>query len=307
MTIKDRSNATYLLALSYFCLSGAIVYFGVELTRMTRQLPELIRSVDAAQQKIPPVIEEIRQTRNEVPTILDEVGKVREQIPFILEEVRQVRALIPSILDEVARVREQIPPTLSEVKHVRQMVPPILKEVKGLQQQVPAVLEEARSTRTLASRAINEVVTTREALPPLLDQAERIVDNMYEIGQNTGEGAVTGIFRGILKTPFNIVGNIGRSIFSLGSKDVQGLTPMDETLIVQRINELALKNQLGKTLGWANPRSGNEGAVTLNKRTSINEQECLVLDFVIRLEQSESASEDVTLCLNADSEWEVVE
>lgn len=305
--MRHRNTATYFLALSCFCLAGAIVYFTVEFSRVTRQLPEMIRSVEATQQKIEPVLEEIGKVRNAIPNIITEVEKVREQVPAVLEEVRQVRELVPSILKEASHFRETIPLVLSEVEQTRQLVPPVLNEVKLVRQQVPTVLEEVRSTQALATRAIDEVVNTREALPPLLDQTERIVSNMYEIGQNTGEGAVTGLFTGILKTPFRIVGGIGKSIFSRSSKSLPNLTPMDETLIVQRINELAIRNRIGSTLSWVNSRSGNRGDVTLNRRTSINGQECLVLGFVLRLKQGERENEAVTLCMNSDSAWEVVE
>jgi surface antigen len=164
-----------------------------------------------------------------------------------------------------------------------------------------------RNTRPVVTKAIDEVANTREAIPPMLAQAEKIVNDMHDIGQNTSEGAVTGVFTGILKTPFKIVGGIGKTIFGTSTKEIQELTQMDEQLMIEAIDGLVATNKIGKTRNWANPESGNEGAITLKEKEMIDAQECLVLHFVIRIQGKERANTEVTLCLNDESEWEVYE
>lgn len=291
--MDKRSSATYVLALSIFCLSGAFVFFTIELSRVTQQIPVVLSSIEATGQKTQLMVEKISQISGEIPPILAEVKQVREKIPSILEEVKQVR--------------QQIPPVLEEVKQVRQQIPPVLKEVKQVRQQIPPLLEEVRNTRPVVTKAIDEVANTREAIPPMLVQAEKIVNDMHDIGQNTSEGAVTGVFTGILKAPFKIVGGIGEAIFGLNTKEIQELTQMDEELMIEAIDALVTTNKIGKTLNWANAESGNEGAITFKEKEMIDAQECLVLHFVIRIKGKVRANTDVTLCLNDESEWEVYE
>ena len=261
--MDKRSSATYVLALSIFCLSGALVYFTIELSRVTQQIPVVLNSVEVTSQNAQLMVEKISQVSGEIPPILAEVKQVREKIPSILEEVKQVR------------------------------------------QQIPPLLEEVRNTRPVVTKAIDEVANTREAIPPMLVQAEKIVNDMQDIGQNTSEGAVTGVFTGILKAPFKIVGGIGEAIFGTNTKVIKELTQKDESLMIEAINGLVTTDKIGKTRNWANPDSGNEGAITLKEKGIIDAQECLVLHFVIRIQGQVRANKEVTLCLNDESEWEV--
>ena len=47
-----RNVASYLLALSVFSLAGALVYFTVEVTRISRQIPEILVSVEKTSKSI---------------------------------------------------------------------------------------------------------------------------------------------------------------------------------------------------------------------------------------------------------------
>ena len=69
--MDKRSGATYVLALSIFCLSGAIVYFIIELSRVTQQIPVVLNSIEVTSQKTQLMVEKISQIRGEIPSILE--------------------------------------------------------------------------------------------------------------------------------------------------------------------------------------------------------------------------------------------
>ncbi len=42
---RARQGATYLLAASLFSLAGALVYFALEISRVSRQIPDILTQV----------------------------------------------------------------------------------------------------------------------------------------------------------------------------------------------------------------------------------------------------------------------
>ena len=265
-----RSISINFLAFSLICLAGSIVYFTVELGNVSKEIPGILDSIE--------------KTANKVEPVVKEVGQVRELIPPITTEISEIRQQVPSIVKEVAEVRKQIPDILKEVKEVRQQIPVIVKEVEKIRPLVPKVLDEV-----------------------MLTKADKIVSEAKHIGKKTSEGAVTGVFTGILKVPFKLVGGFGKALFGGLGGDIKELTDKDRKLSEDAAKELLKSGKVTHTSSWANPESGNDGVVTLKEITEIEERECRVLNFKVKIKGKERLNNNVTICLNDDAEWEPVE
>ena len=276
---ESRNKATYILSVSLFCLAGAIVYFTVELTRITVQIPAILNSVEQTSEKIEPVVKEI--------------GEIREQIPPIIEEVRQVREQIPPILEEVKLAREQVPPILEEVKQTREAIPPILEEVRKTREAIPPVLEEVKKTR--------------EAIPPMMEKGEKLIADAKQAGSKASEGAVTGFFTGIVKAPFKLIGGMGKSVFGALGLDVEGITEEDQKLVVETAVKVLKEAKLGDSSKWSNPDSGNNGAVTLKESKSIEGRDCRVIQNIVYIAGVEKINREITACLDENDEWQKYE
>ena len=146
---QTRDIATYLLALSLFSLAGAIVYFSMQLASLSKDIPDILSSIEKTSDKVEPVIKEVSQIRELVPPITREVSEIRKQIPAILEEVKQVREQVPAVLEEVREIRSLIPQVVEEVGKTRQALPEILTRSEKL----------VREARTAGAEASEGAVT----------------------------------------------------------------------------------------------------------------------------------------------------
>ena len=274
-----RDTATYLLALSLFSLAGALVYFTIELANISntisKELPDVLTSVNQTSKAIEPVVKEIGEIRELVPSVLNEVSETRKQIPPILDEVKQVREQIPAILEEVKQVREQIPP----------------------------VLEEVRQTRPLIPKVLDEVAKTREALPGLLEKGEKVVSGAQKAGEKASEGAVTGFFKGIITLPFKIIGGIGQALFSFNEEVKKDLSESDIEQLKQLSREMLLLEEIGAYKEWKNDSIGYTGKIILKSIEVRNEQPCKTINLKL-WEQGKAAADTVTtFCQTPDGNW----
>lgn len=291
--IEKSSKASYVLAISQIFLAAALIYFAFVISRVATQIPEILSSVESASEKIEPA--------------LSEIAEIRAQIPLVLKEVEEVRKLIPPILDEAKHMREQVPAVLIEAKDIREQIPSVLAEIKEVRQQVPVVLDEVKAVRIIVPDVLAEVKLTRESIPPLLEQGERMIGDARVAGKQASEGAVTGVFTGIFKAPFKLIGGLGRSMFGSSSGKIEGLTDNDESLATQTAVAILETGKLGESRNWNNPDSGNNGTVTIKEVKLIQARECRVINSIVRINGEDKANTDVTACLNAKSEWEILD
>lgn len=288
-----RSFSIGLLALSLICFSGSIVYFTVNIRDISREVPDIVRSIESTAEKFDKSITDAGHALEFVHPITNEVAAVRKQVPLIMKEVAEVRMQIPSILEEAKAVRQQIPSILGEVKGVRQQIPVIIEEVEKIRPLVPLVLDEVRKTR--------------EAIPTMLSETDKIITNAKQFGKTTTEGAVTGVITGIIKSPFEISGSLGKAIFGDLRENADDLTEKDMELIKVAVYQTLHSGQLGITHKWANAQSGNDGTVMLKKFVEIDSRDCRILSFQITTDNEVRINRDVTFCLNEHSEWKAMD
>ena len=272
-----RLVASYLFSLSLFALAGSIAYFTYEMTIVSKQVPDILQSIDNTSEKIEPIIDEVGQIIDLVPPILEQVEESRKLIPPILKQVEESRKLIPPILKEVEQTRKMIPPILEQVELTRKQIPAVLKESKAIRGELPAVLSSAdkasqavtdvsrqiEATRPLIPEVLKEVETTRESIPPMMDRADVLIEKARVAGQEASEGAVTGLFTGIIRAPFALVGDAGRSITGLTEAEAKQLDKKDFELVEKASLYLLNNGTKGEERQWENADSGNHGVVVL--------------------------------------------
>jgi len=288
-----RTAASYLLSVSVFSLAAALFYFTFEVSRLVKEVPMVVGGIETISTKIEPIISQMDKVQALVKPILNEVAQVRKEIPGILKEVKQTRALITPILKEVRLNRELVPSILKEVKQTRKLVPSILKEVKQSRELVPPILKEIKQTR--------------ESIPGLLAGADEVVVKAAQIGKSASEDAVAGLFTGLIKAPFKIVGNAGSMLFGSSDPDANKLTDLDNKIIKAKLNKILTSGKAGETKTWENAESSRRGSITLLKIESdermdeyadedSNDDECRKFNVKIWLQDELESHALITAC-----------
>ena len=259
-----RLLASYLLPLSLFALAGSIVYFTYQVAMVSKQIPDILLSINATSEKVEPIIGDVGQIIELVPDILKEVEETRKMIPSILNEVEQTRKMIPSILNEVEQTRNQIPAVLKESEAIRGELPALLASADKASDAVADVSKQVEATRPLIPEVLKEVKATRESIPPMMDRADEMIEKARVAGKDASEGAVTGFFSGIIRAPFALVGDAGRSITGMSEKEAKHYTDKDIKLNQEASLILLNNGSKGDEQKWNNAESGNNGILKLS-------------------------------------------
>ncbi len=288
-----RLIASYLLSLSLFALAGSLAYFTYEMSTVSRQIPDILESIDNTTEKIEPVV--------------DEVAEIIELVPPILKEVEETRKLVPPILKEVELTRKQIPAVLKEVEAVRKEVPAVLASADKASDAVVAVSKEVEATRPLITEVLKEVETTRESIPPLMDRADVLIEKARVAGKEASQGAVTGIFSGIIMAPFALVADAGRGITGLSDEEAKDFNEKDFELNEQASLYLLNNGSKGEERKWNNAESGNNGIVILTNIYSEGEYaeiDCRTLKFKIFNDGNLIKEAPRSFCKTEDGKWD---
>ena len=301
-----RLLASYLLSLSLFALAGSIVYFTYQVAMVSKQIPEILQRIDMTSEKIEPVITEVAQIVDLVPPILKEIEETRKLVPPILKEVEQTRKMIPSILLEVEQTRKQIPAVLKESEAIRGELPAVLASADKASAAVADVSKQVEATRPLIPEVLKEVETTRESIPPMMDRADQLIEKARVAGKEASEGAVTGIFSGIIMAPFALVGDAGKSITGMTDEEAKNYTKKDFQLNQQASLILLNNGSKGDEQKWNNPESGNRGVLVLSDIYSDGEYleiDCRTLNITFYKDGKSDKEKSRSLCKNEDGKW----
>lgn len=288
--------ASYFLSLSLFALAGSLIYFTIEISAVRENIPDILTSIDNTSEKIEPVINEVSEIIELVPPILKEIEETRKLIPPILKEVEQTRKQIPSILKETAAMREELPAMLASANKASDAVVVISKEIEA--------------TRPLISQALKEVKTTRESIPPMMDKADELIQEARVAGREASEGAITGVFTGIIKAPFALIGGAGKAIAGVPHEYTDDYSEDDFNLIEKTSLKLLNSGLAGNSEKWANPDTGNSGSVTLTKvyieDGIFSDTECRELNIILFKDNRMIRDTKPRLCRDGE-EWEIID
>ncbi len=292
----SKSYTSLFFSFSPICLALAMAYFSYAVLRVVQVLPVVLDDIQAVATIIDPVVEEVAAVTGIVPGIVEEVGLVREQIPPILAEVAAVRAELPALLAEIEQVR-------LEVAHLRtDTIPPVLAEVASVRTDVvpPIVTEMTAYRETVVPDLLVQIEETREMVPTTLDRVDGLIDKASVAGKQASEGAVTGMFTGLIKAPFAMMSGLGGRMFKskeIGEEDI--------AMITEAGREVLSAMQVGSSESWSNPNSGLSGSVTL--RSIDGDSHCRTADVVVNKNGRQLEKNTLVACLNKDGEWSLKE
>ncbi|MBT8118565.1 MAG: hypothetical protein KJN89_02510 [Gammaproteobacteria bacterium] len=314
MKAVDKSNArliaSYLLPLSLFALAGSIVYFTYQVSMVSKQIPHILQRIDTTSEKVEPIIGDVGEIIDLVPPILKEIEEIRKLVPPILSEVEQTRNMIPPILAEVEQTRLQIPTVLDESEAIRGELPALLASADRASAAVDGVSKQVEATRPLIPEVLKEVETTRESIPPMMDRADQLIEKARVAGKEASEGAVTGVFSGIIMAPFALVSDAGKGISGLSDEEAKNYTDKDFELNQEALLKLLNTASKGDEQKWNNPESGNYGFLKLSDIYSEGEYfeiECRTINIRFYKEEKLFKQGDRSFCKNEDGKWQLSE
>ena len=302
---RSRIIATYVLSLALFSLAGALVYFTVTVSTVRQEIPGITESISHVSDKVESVIKEFDKVRDLVPPILHEVEQIRKQIPPILKETAAIRDLVPPILHEAEQLRAQIPPILKESIAIREQVPSVVESVHKASAAIEMAAKEVAASRPVVTDLTVQIETTTQAIPPMLDHAEQIVDKAEGIGEKAGRGIVTGTVTGVVTSPFAVVGNIGRSLTGHSDKVARQYNDTDYKLIEETVLKLCHGHDIGTSMDWNNQDSSSHGTVTLKAAHDSDRRECRTLTVKTMKGEKVLGENEITACRQDGGKWHI--
>lgn len=306
---KDNAKliASYLMSLSLFALAGSIIYFTYQVAMVSKQIPDILLLIDTTSEKVEPIIVDVGQIIELVPGILKEVEETRKLIPPILKEVEQTRKMIPPILSEVEQTRKQIPAVLKESEAIRGELPAVLASADKASGAVAGVSKQVEATRPLVTDVLKEVATTRESIPPLMDRADVLIEKARVAGKEASEGAVTGLFTGIIRAPFSLVASAGHGISGLTEEEAKKFNDKDLSIVQQASLYLLNYGSKGDKREWKNKDSGNHGIIQLTRiytEGEYSDTDCRTLKITLNDQKKLVKEGNRSFCKNDQGEWD---
>lgn len=307
---KDNAKliASYLMSLSLFALAGSIIYFTYQVAMVSKQIPDILLRIDTTSEKVEPIIGEVSQIIDLVPPILKEIEETRKLVPPILKEVEETRKMIPPILKEVELTRNQIPAVLKESEALRGELPAVLASADKASDAVTDISKQIEATRPLIPEVLKEVKTTRESIPPLMDRADVLIEKARVAGKEASEGAVSGLFTGIIRAPFSMVAGAGRSISGLTEEEAKIFKDKDFSLIKQVSLYLLNNGTKGDKREWNNTESENHGTVQLIRiytKGEYSDIDCRTLKIALYKKDKFVKDRQRSFCKNEKGEWDI--
>ena len=297
MDNQIKATKDKIFSLSLVLLACSIAYFAYSLLSISQQIPSILIQVSNINKQIDSTVEKVEPLLVLVSPVLDEVTEIRKLVPAALEEVEAIRLTLPSILERVDKLHYQ-------VESLQKSLPEILKTVNDITAVVDDSNQQVENIIPLVPDVLTEVEKTRAEIPSYLTRIEKVVENSKGISEEAGKGAVTGFFKGIIATPFELIkgtGNLIRS--SLENEDM--VTDEDLKLVYKASGELLRSDQM-KTIQWKNPNSGNKGQVTLVNSFQGEGRECRALLFSFKTKDGKEDSVNKDVCLSDNGKWEIL-
>ena len=198
--------------------------------------------------------------------------------------------------------------------------------INETQQQIPQIV----STADYAVAALNqtrdevlpyitltleEVRLMRKSMEDSLDRIEILIDDANEkaldaivlagdASKKASEGAVSGFFTGLIKLPFKLIGTLASPIVKTIDVDVaKKLTEKDLELMATASKKAVEAKKIDSAWKWNNPKSGNSGSLTINRKYEINSHVCVEVQVRVSIKGKEKMNESDNLCLNKNDKW----
>ena len=269
---NNNTSKSYLFSVSIFTLAASFGYMAYSITEFTKEIPSVVGQIQD-------INANSRQMIKYIPLIDSRMGEVNTTLANITTELAAARKLTPAILAEIAKTRKLVPKILKRVdKTHRQLdkfqeeLPKVLNSINAVTTSVNIIAKEGSEFRPVLGDLSKQIQLTRNEIPSYFREAHGLVEKADNAGSKASEGAVVGILKGIIKSPFAIL----KSIVT-GKKE---LTDVDQQMITQDSKQTLRSNERAY---WDNKKSGNRGSVTAGKKYQHNGKSCraITIEFLI--------------------------
>jgi surface antigen len=190
------------------------------------------------------------------------------------------------------------------VEATRKEIPVILASADNISEAANTISEEVGEVRILMPDILAELQKTREALPGILEQADQVTGRAQQAAKDAGKRAGSGVVKGIIGSPFYILGDVSKSVAShLGLKNTKELTDEDFELIRANVLTVLESDDIDSTTTWENPDEKNRGTVTLIRQ--FERDGCTCKEIRVKIWARKKKIHDVLLemCPQEDGSW----
>ena len=297
---KLKQATNWPIVITIALLATSIFYFAYQVSRFIDVLPLVNNSVNNINEHVPLIVKEASLIRNQIPVILNEVKQIRElankyhsEIPEVLLATNQVSASVnnvvelsenhmPNILKLANDLVVQTNKTTQTIENIVPQIPEVLARVDEVNANLPLVMSQSEN---------------------LMGRAEVLVKEASLIGEKTSEGAVSGVFTGILKSPKVLLEGISSPF---RGKNNTNLTDSDKLVIATVLEKVWTNATLNKPFPWLNNKTGNKGTITLKNNVKSSAKTCYLAEFTTTLNKgNKSSTNQAHICQNKDGTYSI--
>lgn len=229
---------------------------------------------------------ELRGIVVHMPELLQKIEIVTEKINPLFNEIKEVRALIPTIMGQVEKTTNYIPE--------------MIKTTNKAADSIHFVAKEMKESRPVVKKVAEEIESTRKSLPDFLESGEKIAEKINQAGKNTGEGFVTGLVKGVIAAPFNLVSDLGSSLFELMGDGAKELGKEDKKIMINTMEDVLNNDKPNAEKTWKNPSSAYSGKIVV---LAITPAECKTVATQVFKNKKNFLENQITLCRDKKGQW----
>jgi len=289
-----------LRSMALFALAGAIVYLAVAIIKVAQQIPAILQQVEQVNATAIDAVDKANPVIEAVPGFVLGLQDTNHLIPQILKEAEAATSQIPAILQRVDSIQQQLDALHNDLPGVLKVVEQTNKTINETNTQIEAALP-------LVPLVLAQVEQTRDVIPDYLTRVENLVDSTRELSEEAGKGAVSGVLKGILTSPFGLLKNTRDLLFSGFSSEL-GYTEEDFERVykaaIELLNSADAENQ---TKTWRNTKSGNSGEIRVTDQYSREGSDCKQVELLFRAKKGTEESLEKQVCMSDSGQWELVD
>jgi len=293
-------------SISQALLAIAIAYFAYALLNFSKEIPSFIKAIDRTTPHISTIVDEVELVRAEVTQVRILVDK---QVPAILQQINNILPLVEQGLEQSEHYSKQLPNLWQHLDKVEMQLqvlqkdlPKILKRIDAVVLTSNDVISESAKWRPHSTKYLIEIEHSRDDIPQYLTRIENIVIDAKSIGKEASSGLVSGIFKGVISLPFEVVAGL-TGIVDTKSRSAKNLTANDVTMLQEKVLIL-LEDNSKKQIFWQNGESGNRGKILKEMKFIKKGQTCHEVTFINYFKGQEETLEKV-MCKGQDDIWQV--
>lgn len=301
-------------SLSQSLLAAAIAYLAFSLTEVANEAANVVTLIDELRPQVKDITQEVGLVRQEVALVR---ALVKQQTPDVLAQFEAALPLANKALEESEKYSRQLPSLLNHIEQITTQINSIEKQIPSMLSRADAAVfatnkltNEAASWRPHSKKYLEEAKLSREYIPRYLTRVEQIateaktiVREAKTIGKEASSGFVSGLFKGVITLPLEVVAGLN-DIVDSNSKSAKILTAQDITLIQEQAVLLLDSAERSKGV-WQNVTSGNRGMIVKEAEIERKNQRCHYLVFTnVFPEQKETLKE--LMCKNSKGIWQVI-